>query len=547
MPAISIVTSANTMDFWRLVINQLVSNTNAMLESNFFTAGNIIITLANSQAIALNVANGYIKGNGARIFTIPNTSILTGITNAQLNTSNIVLVTSAGLEGGKTIDLGSSTTINVVPVDSTTNSRTDLAASANSIVNALAQGNTGAAANASQITIGIALETVGGTGETTYSNGQILIGNTISGGLDKSQLTVANGVTIDLAAGSIKITANLIQGGNLNLTSSGNSGITISVNGIANATTTGSYGIISLVDDFLTNSTTQGVTANAVKALSDNIATNPSIGGSTNNFGRLIESNIFIGLVGTARTFVWQKPANLNYLILTLQGGGGGGCAANPLGAGNTGNWISGTPGGAGGYLKCIIPSNLIPNSTANIVIGAASANCLQGIANSSDAESLSGFRGHSITFGNPILITISGGESGQATTGIGSFYKANGSTFDTQVSDQQGTGITVNSSIIVLAKNYSEAQGYEGGAIFGRATGMRNNAVVFVGAKARAMPGYPGSAIWTGSVAGSFGGADAFGFGHGGGGTITVSRGPGINGGNGAPGIVILEAYSNT
>ena len=48
----------------------------------------------------------------------------------------------------------------------------------------------------------------GGTGQTTYTNGQLLIGNTSSGSLVKATLTAANNVTITNGAGSISIAAN---------------------------------------------------------------------------------------------------------------------------------------------------------------------------------------------------------------------------------------------------------------------------------------------------------------------------------------------------
>lgn len=49
--------------------------------------------------------------------------------------------------------------------------------------------------------------TSGGTGQISYTNGQLLIGNTTSGGLDKTTLTAGNGVTITNGVGSITIAA----------------------------------------------------------------------------------------------------------------------------------------------------------------------------------------------------------------------------------------------------------------------------------------------------------------------------------------------------
>lgn len=77
----------------------------------------------------------------------------------------------------------------------------------------------------------------GGTGQTTYSNGQLLIGN--AGTLSKATLTGANGISITNGAGSVTIsptygtTANTVAQGNTVLTKTGDQALagTISVQG----------------------------------------------------------------------------------------------------------------------------------------------------------------------------------------------------------------------------------------------------------------------------------------------------------------------------
>jgi len=54
----------------------------------------------------------------------------------------------------------------------------------------------------------------GGTGDTTYTNGQLLIGNTTGNTLTKSTLTAGTGITITNGSGSISI-ANSAIGGQL--------------------------------------------------------------------------------------------------------------------------------------------------------------------------------------------------------------------------------------------------------------------------------------------------------------------------------------------
>lgn len=83
-------------------------------------------------------------------------------------------------------------------------------------VSSFAGGTTGltpAAATTGAITLGGTLtEANGGTGETTYTNGQLLIGNA-AGGLTKATLTAGTNVTITNGDGSITINASGGTGG----------------------------------------------------------------------------------------------------------------------------------------------------------------------------------------------------------------------------------------------------------------------------------------------------------------------------------------------
>jgi hypothetical protein len=57
----------------------------------------------------------------------------------------------------------------------------------------------------------------GGTGQTTYTNGQLLIGNTTGNTLTKATLTAGSGISITNGTGSITIAANAAtnSGGNI--------------------------------------------------------------------------------------------------------------------------------------------------------------------------------------------------------------------------------------------------------------------------------------------------------------------------------------------
>lgn len=67
----------------------------------------------------------------------------------------------------------------------------------------------------------------GGTGQTSYTDGQLLIGNTATGGLNKSTLSAGTGITITNGNGTIEIAAssggkvfNSLMGGRISLTTS---------------------------------------------------------------------------------------------------------------------------------------------------------------------------------------------------------------------------------------------------------------------------------------------------------------------------------------
>ena len=66
----------------------------------------------------------------------------------------------------------------------------------------------GRAVSASSLTLGTALAvTSGGTGQTSYTDGQLLIGNTTGNTLTKATLTAGSGVTITNGSGSVTIAA----------------------------------------------------------------------------------------------------------------------------------------------------------------------------------------------------------------------------------------------------------------------------------------------------------------------------------------------------
>jgi hypothetical protein len=108
----------------------------------------------------------------------------------------------------------------------------------------------------------------GGTGQTTYTDGQLLIGNTTGSTLAKATLTQGTGITIANGAGSITVTNSapdqtvvLTQGGATTITGTYPNFTISSVNTTYNLATSTVLGLIELGSD-----TQQTVAANAVSA-----------------------------------------------------------------------------------------------------------------------------------------------------------------------------------------------------------------------------------------------------------------------------------------
>ena len=111
----------------------------------------------------------------------------------------------------------------------------------------------------------------GGTGQTTYTNGQLLIGNTTGNTLTKATLTAGSGVTITNSTGSITISATGSGGtvtsvtGTSPIASTGGATPDISIQD----GTTAQKGAVQLEDSTSSTSTTKAATPASVKAAYD--------------------------------------------------------------------------------------------------------------------------------------------------------------------------------------------------------------------------------------------------------------------------------------
>jgi hypothetical protein len=218
-------------------------------------SGNVSWTLSEIGAYAATNPSGYTNntgtvtsiatGNGITGGTIVSTGTL-GLTGQalalhNLGTSGIIARTGAGTVAARTI----TGTTNQITV---TNGN---GVSGNPTISLPSTINVNTSGNAANVTGTVAVAN-GGTGQTTYTNGQLLIGNTTGNTLTKATLTAGSGITITNGNGSISIAAT---GGGI-----GGSGTT---NYLAKFTGTTTVGNSSIADNGSVITSTVGHTFNS--------------------------------------------------------------------------------------------------------------------------------------------------------------------------------------------------------------------------------------------------------------------------------------------
>ena len=210
------------------------------------TATNVPAALANGE-LAINQADGklYYRNNSGVVTQLPTggsgtvTSVAfsTGTTGLSVTGSPITTsgtITLAGIliavnggtgigsyAQGEMLYANTTTTLDKVSANTTVTKKflsqtgtgtAGLAPSweqpAASDITGLSPSATTDTTNASNITSGTLSVSVGGTGQTTYTDGQLLIGNSTGNTLAKSTLTAGSGITITNGSGSITIAAS---------------------------------------------------------------------------------------------------------------------------------------------------------------------------------------------------------------------------------------------------------------------------------------------------------------------------------------------------
>ena len=180
-----------------LVLNEITSVLEEIQAADSVIVDNIIISntvnvigSANLQSSA-NVA-GTFRAIGATTFS--NTVAITGaatFSNTMAITGVATFSTTIAGTANNSLNIGGSS-LSAIQAEITSNAA---AAYANA---------TGKSANATNINTGTLKVENGGTGQISYTNGQILIGTT-SNTLTKATLTAGNGIVITNGSGSIEI------------------------------------------------------------------------------------------------------------------------------------------------------------------------------------------------------------------------------------------------------------------------------------------------------------------------------------------------------
>jgi hypothetical protein len=264
--------------------------------------GNIIV--ASGFAIT-----GSHTGSGAGLFGIPNSGLVNSA--ITIGTTSISLGSSNTTIQGITVITGSIVTGSDAKFTSVSGAHSG-------------NGSLLTSLNATQLTTGVAAVTIGGTGQTTYTDGQLLIGNTTGNTLTKNTLTAGSGIGITNGNGTITISAtgsagvsSIIGGANIGITNPTGPAVTVSLSSSLTGLTSISASSITasnlVVDNLIIRSSFSAtrVTINApyTIASSDNII-----------FGNVTSSNNLIVTVPSP-TLVDGRQITIKRIDTPLQAG----------------------------------------------------------------------------------------------------------------------------------------------------------------------------------------------------------------------------------
>lgn len=238
------------------VAGSLATTIAAGVVTNSMLAGGITVTNGGTGRATLT-NHGVLVGAGTTAITQlavgATGTILAGSTAADPSFTSTPTVTTIGTNGS------TSGTVTIGSVTGTYNF--NLPTSAGTSGQALLSGGGGA----TSMTFGTLGVGAGGTGQTTYTNGQLLIGNTTGNTLTKATLTGGTGITVTNGTGTISLAVN--QGASLTWTGTETFSNVINANGGVDRSTNGD---LTLGASASTTSVTIGNTASII-TVNDNI------------------------------------------------------------------------------------------------------------------------------------------------------------------------------------------------------------------------------------------------------------------------------------
>jgi hypothetical protein len=205
--------SVNTVATNIASVNTAASDINAIIE----VANDLNEAVSEIEVCANNIAT--IQTVGTNIASVNSVAAQLGtdgdVTDVAANLTNIGTVagissnvtTVAGISANVTTVAGISADVTTVAGDSA-----DIQIVADNIGVIAAKANAGANSDITSLSgLTTALSAgQGGTGQTSYTNGQLLIGNTTGNTLTKATLTAGTGISVTNGAGSISIASTLI-------------------------------------------------------------------------------------------------------------------------------------------------------------------------------------------------------------------------------------------------------------------------------------------------------------------------------------------------
>lgn len=202
----------------------------------------------------------------------------------------------------------------------------------------------------------------GGTGQTTYTNGQLLIGNTTGNTLTKATLTAGSGVTITNGTGSITIAAT---GSGGTVTNVGTSNGPAPINGLTltGGPITGS-GTVTLGGGVNVSTITTGILPVANGGTGVNAAGTSGNVLTSNGTAWVSQAGAVASNIQTfSATGTYTKPTGAKFVMVEIWGAGGGGSGGSQPNVGGTG-------GGGGAYVTRTYAAPEV-GATETVTIGA--------------------------------------------------------------------------------------------------------------------------------------------------------------------------------